>query len=98
MINGLAPLMLLNSSLFTLRSSLNIVESRSVPSRLLRLDGDDAWFDVVYILQVFFQGERDNSHVDFLVDTLGGQAVLEHHVGLVPQFGCHLYRLFARPI
>ena len=33
--------MLLSASLFTLRSSLNIVESRSVPSRLLRLDGDE---------------------------------------------------------
>ena len=48
---------LLDSSLFSLRSSLNIIEFRGIPSGLFRLDGDDAGFHIMHILQIFLEGE-----------------------------------------
>ena len=82
-------------SLFTLHSSLNIIEFRSIPSCLFRLDGDDAWFHIMYILQVFLEGERDDRHVDFLVDTFGLQTIFQQDIGLMTQVLRYLNGLLA---
>ena len=80
---------------FTFRSSLNIIEFRSIPSCLFRLDGNDAGFYIMYILQVFLEGERDDRHVDFLVDTLGLQTILQQDIGLMTQVLRYLNGLLA---
>ena len=49
----------------------------------------------MYILQVFLEGERDDRHVDFLVDTLGLQTILQQDIGLMTQVLRYLNGLLA---
>ena len=54
-----------------------------IPTCILRLDGDDATLHVVYVIFILAQGQADDSHVNFAVDTFGVKTFFQHDTCLV---------------